>query len=150
MKFGTNSNKLLIIGLLLAFGFGLNACRKYEDGPTFSLRSKIERATNNWTAQSISRNSIDETLFFSAYTLDLASNGSFVWRYDLVDDSLGVQEVSGIWEIVSAKEQIRLTYGNPDPDTDQELLFLDIRRLAEDELWVEYLFEEDYYSVKLQ
>ncbi|MEM9984183.1 MAG: hypothetical protein AAF804_03740, partial [Bacteroidota bacterium] len=107
MKFGINSNKLLIIGLLLAFVLGLNACRKYEDGPTFSLRSKVERATNNWTAQSISRNSIDETLFFLSYTLDLASNGNFIWRYDLVDDSLGVQEVSGIWEIVSAKEQIR-------------------------------------------
>lgn len=137
---------LLLLSLLLT---AFSGCRKYEDGPTFSLRSKQERAINNWSAFEISRNSIDETLFFDLYELQLNRNGTFAWRYDLSQDSLGVQEFTGEWEIVSANEQIRLTYTDPDPDNGQELLFFDIRRLAETELWVEYLFKEDYYTVKM-
>ncbi len=136
---------LTILGLAFSAG-----CRKYEDGPTFSLRSKLARATNNWSAIEISRNSIDETLFFSQYDLDLAQNGNFAWRYTLADDSTSRTEITGVWEIVSAKEQIRLTFSTPDPDTDQELLYLDIRRLTETELWVEYLYKEDYYTVKMK
>jgi len=108
------------------------------------------RATNNWQATTVNRNSIDETLFFESYELDLREDQTFSWRWRMADDTLVAREIQGQWEVISAKREIRLTFDQVEPSTGRELLFLTIRRLTSDQLWIEYLYDEDYYDVRLQ
>jgi len=59
---------ILSMGLLL-----FSSCRKYPDGPTWSLRSRVERVSNFWTASVISRNTINETNTSLIYTMERLS-----------------------------------------------------------------------------
>ena len=62
----------LVIGLgLLVIGFG---CKKYEDGPGLSLRTKKERATAEWEIKSYTYNGVDA--LYSKYDNDLSCSGS--------------------------------------------------------------------------
>lgn len=136
---------VLIAGSLL-----LSACRKYEDGPTFALRSKRERVINNWSARSIFRNEINETNFFTEYNMQFQGNNRWLWRFDRSDDSLPPTELTGQWQLTASNTLIEVTFDEPVLSINQEKLFFEIRRLAEDELWVGYLFNEDVYSVQMQ
>ncbi|MEM6767207.1 MAG: hypothetical protein AAF824_08275 [Bacteroidota bacterium] len=141
--------KRLILPLLLLIAICLGACQKYEDGPLFSLRSKKERVANDWKAGLLSRNNFDELEEFSAYELDFSKGGTFEWRVQPANDST-IQTLSGDWEFAKVKESIKLTYAVDSLGADSiRLLFMDIRRLKEDELWVEYLWADDQYFVQL-
>ncbi|MEL6192489.1 MAG: hypothetical protein AAFR66_10580 [Bacteroidota bacterium] len=141
--------KRLILPFLVIAGICLGACKKYEDGPVFSLRSKKERVANNWKAGLLSRNNLDELEEFSTFELDFSKGGSFEWRVQPASDST-VQTLSGNWEFAKVKESIKLTYAVDSLGTDSiRLLFMDIRRLKEDEMWLEYLWIDDQYFVQL-
>jgi len=139
-----------LLALTILTAWSLGGCSKYEDGPSFSLRSKKERVTNNWVATRVFRNDIEETNFYSLYGMEFQRNGGFVGRIDRSDDTLGLTERAGTWQLTAANTQIEITFLEPDPDTDQEKLFLTIRRLAEDELWVSFIYRGDTYDLQFQ
>ncbi|MEM7375074.1 MAG: hypothetical protein AAF587_41150 [Bacteroidota bacterium] len=138
-----------ILGIiLLALAFGQISCRKYEDGPNFSLRSKEERVVNTWLAQSVFRNDLDETGQYTSYSMVFERNGRFSW---IITPEIGDPIIVGAaWELTSLNLQIKLTFDEKDPISGEtRLLYMDIRRLTENELWLSYLFEGDYYDLKL-
>lgn len=136
---------IVVLGLTMA----LSSCRKYEDGPTFSLTSKTERVVNSWTAQSLFRNDIEETSQFLAFTMDFARNGRFTWTS--TREGIDPITVGATWELTDLNNQIKLTFDDLDPISGEtRLLYMDIRRLTQTELWVTYLFEGDYFDLKLK
>ncbi len=61
----------LVIGLgLLVIGFG---CKKYEDGPGLSLRTKKARATAEWIVKTFTSNGVD--VLNSKYNSDITCSG---------------------------------------------------------------------------
>lgn len=120
--------------LLLAFTVTLLAtsCKKYEDGPMFSLRSKTERISNTWRVERATDGGNDVTSSFDQYELQLLSNGdaSLAALYSLGSLSFEFQ-TNGTWSFESKKEDLRLDFENDAADRTYEIL-----RLKEDELWL--------------
>lgn len=138
--------RFLLLTLIL-FAVLSSACRKYEEGPSFSLRSKIERVSNDWNFQSLARNNIDESMDFEKFNMNFTKAGRLTWTVKFPDaDEVTVE---GDWELASVKEQVKITFDDPDINGDTRLLFMDILLLEEDQIRFRYLSEGDYYNVLL-
>ncbi|MEM7654502.1 MAG: hypothetical protein AAF399_00105 [Bacteroidota bacterium] len=135
---------MFLLGLIFISG-----CRRYEDGPTFSLTSREERVINQWTVESVFRNDIEETSDFLTYIMVFSSNGRLSWQTTLNGGDF--VEIGAEWELTSLDRQIKLTFDDPDPISGEtRLLYMDIRRLTNDEMWLSFLRDGDYYDLKLK
>ncbi|MEL6672569.1 MAG: hypothetical protein AAFR61_10270 [Bacteroidota bacterium] len=139
---------ILVIGLL-AVSLSTTSCRKYEDGPTFSLRSKTARVVNDWKAFLVARNNIEETELYNVYDMAFNENGTMSWTIQLAADSV-TATVNADWELASVKEQIKLTFKDTPTAGETTLLYMDILRLMEDEIWLRFLSDGDYYDVRFR
>lgn len=142
-------NRILLGSVLLSVMLLMTACRKYPDGPNFSFVSKEQRVVNNWVVDQLYRNDIEETGLYDSYTMVFTEGGRLTWTLDLRDVDPVV--IAASWELASVKEQLKLTYDEKDPISGEtRLLFMDIRRLTEDEMWLYFLTGGDYYLVRLK
>ncbi len=107
-------------------------CKKYEDGPAFSLRSKKERIANTWRVEQALNGSQDVTSNFDQYELQMLTSGNATLSalYTLGDLSFELQ-TNGTWSLENSNEDLRLDYENNDADETYKIL-----RLKEDELWL--------------
>lgn len=138
---------ILVLALLMSAPLMFTGCRKYPDGPTISFISKEERVSNTWSATSIFRNNIDETVQYETYDLTFTRSGTFSWTVRPAGATIDVT-LSGTWELASVKEQIRLEYFD-EVAAETRLLFMDILKLKEDEMWVGFISDGDQYDLKL-
>ena len=152
IKYSSVFVKLIVFSCGLALL--LPSCRKYDDGPSFSLRSKVSRVTNNWNADIVARNNIDETEFYDTYNMvfddkeDSDGRMGLTWtikRRDMADSVITAR-----WELASVNEQIKLTMTDFPTVGETALLYIDILRLEEDAMWLRFLTDGDYYNVQLE
>lgn len=124
--------------LLAIISFTIVGCKKYENGPDFSIIPKKERISNNWKLASYSENGVDKTSIFNSLfqnaMLQIESDGDYVLTYKaagLVDYS-----EKGTWRFVNNKKDFETnpTSGNG------SVVVHHILRLKETELWY---YEED-------
>ncbi len=77
--------KSLRVSLVLMMVISMFSCKKYEDGPCFSLRSRNERLINTWRIDKVYENGADKTTdyqnAFVNYKLILASNHEYTLTY---------------------------------------------------------------------
>ncbi|MEM7037578.1 MAG: hypothetical protein AAF570_11415 [Bacteroidota bacterium] len=118
------SKKLLAAMVLVVV---LNSCKKYDDGPSFSLRSKMNRLTGTWELVSVINGSIPTgiTFFF-----EFDKDGDFTWTYDYGQYRYAY---SGDWEWEDQKETIEITLDN-------EVTEFKVKRLSNKELNIEYSY----------
>ncbi len=87
-------NKFVLLCLIT---FALVGCKKFEEGPRLSLKSKTARVANEWQVESYLDKSNDKTALFSASTIELTKsesvtittpNGVYTgtWEFDEEDD----------------------------------------------------------------
>lgn len=138
---------ILVLALLMSAPLMFTGCRKYPDGPTISFISKEERVSNTWTATSVFRNNIDETVKYETYDLAFTRSGTFTWTLKL-DGAPADVTLTGTWELASVKEQLRLEYQDVAAG-ETRLLFMDVLKLKEDEMWVGFISDGDQYDLKL-
>jgi hypothetical protein len=93
-------NKFRVIFALIAISLFLSGisifsgCKRYNDGPMISFRSKTERVTNTWTFQSCTINGANVTAQYAAASLVLTKNNlATFYTTDAAKDTLG-----GTWE----------------------------------------------------
>ena len=56
--------KLVYLAFVLMIGaITITSCRKYEEGPNISLRSKEARIANNWRIESAQLNGVNKNTF---------------------------------------------------------------------------------------
>ncbi len=130
-------NIILVIILVSATLVG---CKKYEDGPGFSLRSKEGRVANTWKVESFTINSIDNT--------SLLKNENYMETYDKDGNySFSTNTASGFgkWEFQSDKEEIKRT--GVSGQSSQTIIIL---RLTENEFWYYYMDGNDRYELHLE
>lgn len=106
-------------------------CKKYEEGPGLSLKTKTERAINTWKAEYALRDGVDATAWYKNWVLDMREDGRIVIT-DL-DDRDSVVTQNGFWTFVNDQEQIRFQYTVPVVTND--IKTVTILRLKEKELW---------------
>lgn len=128
-----------IFSIILIIGTSLTGCKKYEDGPALSLRSKTARVANTWKVESYTINGFDNTSSLTSinYTETYDKDGNYSYN-----SSLG--SGSGKWEFQSDKEQIKRS-GVAGQST--ETLF--ILRLKEKEFWYYFLDGNNRHEIHL-
>ena len=107
---------------------GVSSCGKYEDGPGFSLLSKIARVVGDWEVKSIGAD---------VYGTDYSVNMSFEKSGDLLVTSSNSNQGSsqsysyaGSWDFASDKEQLSM-------NIDGDIQLFEIKRLTNNEMWLD-------------
>lgn len=129
---------ILTVIILLA-----SACKKYEEGPFISFRSRKERVANTWVYNKIIKNGEDvtnQTIYNIAYqaryafTKDGGASVSFV----------GIENfspIAGHWKFADNDERIFIYFDGIESTTSWEIL-----RLKENELWYQLTGKDPMFS----
>jgi hypothetical protein len=133
-----------ILFVALALAMVLPACKKYEDGPTISLRTKSSRVVNTWSIDKVYNDGVDITTaylsFQQDYKIEFKDDGTFVqsWLQGGVNVSY-----TGDWEFNSDKTGLKITENGVSSEWT-------ILRLKNDELWVKETYtsggQQDIYE----
>lgn len=124
------------------FAITINSCKKYEEGPAFSLRTKTKRLSREWIIQDYFRNGNNETsqLIISGYIESYNKSGAHSRTY--TDKNGDLISETGQWKFDSNKEQISVTGIGSIEWTDQTSTVSSssyiILRLTSKELWYYY------------
>lgn len=121
--------------ILFTTVFTIFSCKKYEEGPSLSLRSKDARIANQWKI-SFSKDLGDGSITTHDHIGDVwefTKEGAFIKN--------GVQK--GTWELSSSKEQIIIT------KLDGSLDNFIILKLKENEMWLQEPGDEELHLTSL-
>lgn len=124
----------------------ITGCKKYEEGPLLSLKSKDARATNVWQAKYVFQDGIDYTVYFEDWSLDMREDGRIVITDKDELDSTVTQE--GFWDLTNDKEELRLLFSVPRVDPDRK--FYSITRLTSKEFWFKEYTDSTTWEFRLE
>lgn len=131
----------------------LTSCKKYDDGPRISLRSKKERVINCWRVESLYKNGVQETLTgFEMEARTIFEKGGLV----TVTNTQVPTKSQGTWVFADNKNTLQVTIyyevvstsGNSVSTINYTIL-----KLKEKELWLKEtdskgdVYEYHYVSV---
>jgi hypothetical protein len=108
-------------------------CKKYEDGPVFSLATKKARITNEWELKELFINGVEQAITNVAVR-DIKRDGSYIVMNGSVTDD------TGTWLFDSNKQSITFISNNYNDYTRK------ILRLKTGELWLEMEYGTDLYE----
>jgi hypothetical protein len=95
--------KLLVLVMAVVLAAGFNSCKKYEDGPMLSFRSKKARLVNVWVIEKVMSDGVDVTSNYPEdYTLEFKDDETFL----LTTNNL---EFDGSWKFSDDKTNVLLT-----------------------------------------
>ncbi|HHZ66128.1 MAG TPA: hypothetical protein EYN51_11645 [Flavobacteriales bacterium] len=123
---------ILFVSSLFLFSTG---CKKYDDGPLISLKSKKSRITNTWILDEVFENGIEVLSpmgipsgeIFGVYCNEVAIIDNNNATFKFVD--LIIAE--GNWQLINNKSKIEFNLKNG------KIIHWDILKLKTKELWVQ-------------
>jgi hypothetical protein len=124
--------KFSILALVAVIALAGTACKKYPDGPEFSLHTKTERVAQNWKVGQALDSSRDVTTNYNKYYLDLTKSGGatltaqYTFAGTVYDYSTG-----GSWAFVNDKANISFNFSNNNASGVYVIL-----KLEQDEMWL--------------
>ncbi len=130
-----NTRFNLIFSLLLLGSILVSSCKKYDDGPSISFRSKISRLFGYWKMEKWIENNVEinSQLKFQ-HQFGFAKDGTYYYSFtDTTTDTSS--NFTGTWQFRHDREQLVL--GLQDPLNGMEYKVWDIKRLAYKEIWLE-------------
>lgn len=134
MKRSTN---FLIAALIVALALtGIAGCKKYEEGPSLSLRSRTARVANTWKMEKVMYNSTDITGSLTSinYTETYDKDGNYSY-------SSNSSSGSGQWSFQNDDTEIKRN-GVSSQSTET----LKILKLKEKSFWYSYTDGNDVYE----
>ncbi len=150
------NTSLVFLSLFLLF-----SCKKYPNGPTFSLRSPIQRIVGAWSLKSYLINGNDSTVVFNNYTLipgidlndpGLSDTSSYLIRGG-VDSAYYVTNI-GWYEFKNKKTELVLIatkvvndLNMAGPLISSSVVTYKILRLTKKELWLQTEYNERNYEL---
>ena len=118
---------LAIICMTVLSSTLFNSCKKYPDGPNFSLRTKKARLCGTWVMDTYKINGVDQTAFFNAvlpgYQLEINTNETYK-----SSSNTGATE-EGKWEFTNSKESVKTTITLTGATNENEILKLENKAL---------------------
>lgn len=119
-----------IIALMTVFV--LSSCKKYEEGPLISFKSKKERVANTWKVEKAFHNDENATDQYDQYTLELKKDGfaRLVASYNWGDFSFDYK-TEGTWEFSGDQEKLEFDFEDDSADRIYHIL-----KLKEESLWL--------------
>lgn len=130
-------NKIASILLLVALvAFGVSSCRKYEEGPNISLRTKKARVTNNWRVESAQVDGIERSLepYWTKQKHYMYSDGKYI--VTIIDPvTLEARNVQGDWKLFDNDRKLALTTKNFSGNIDSTNEY-NILKLYNKQMWI--------------
>ena len=131
-------NKLKLVAIIvfavLLFPI-IESCKKYDDGPTISLRSRSERISNTWVVENYKINGTDFTSLVSNYTETFSKNKDYSYSWAVLNGS-------GTWTLQNSDEEIKLN--GSDAQSSRTLFIL---KLEETAFWYYYMNGTDKHEL---
>jgi len=119
---------ILFAGLVM---FGLQSCKKYEDGALINFQSRTERVANTWKVDNYKVNENDYTSLVTDYTETFTKSGDYSYSW-------GALSGTGTWAFQNNDEEVQLTgISNQNSHT------LVILKLEEKAFWYYYMDGND-------
>ncbi len=115
----------------------IQSCKKYPDGPTFSLKSRAERVANTWKVENYKINGNDFTSLVSSYTETFTKKGAYSYFWGILDGS-------GTWSFQNKDTEIQIV--GTDNQTSRRLTIL---KLEEKSFWYYYYEGNDKHELHL-
>jgi hypothetical protein len=114
--------------LLLAFLAINSSCKKYDDGPWFSIYSKNERVTGKWFFQRVTEDGVNVTKDYDNQSVELTKSGHLIWVQGYNESYWDTYGPVGTWSFTDNKNRIEMYffYGVPEEFT----YIWDITRMA--------------------
>lgn len=117
----------------------ISGCKKYEEGPALSLRSRTARVENVWKVEKYIKNGTDETAEFNIkkrdYSETFTKDG--MWSHAYIDEDNDAKADVGTWSFDKDDTEIDRNAGG---STWEELYIL---RLKSKEFWFWYMDSGD-------
>jgi hypothetical protein len=120
-------NPSILIFLLAALSFVIpTGCQKYEEGPSFSFRSRTARVANTWKVDNYKVNGTDYTSLVAGYTQTFSKDGNYSYTW-------GSFSGTGKWAFKNNDKEIQIS-----GDNGQASPLLYILKLEEKQFWYYY------------
>jgi len=112
-----------------------SSCRKYDDGPDISFRSKKNRLFGYWSMEKWIQNDVEQNAQLKVqHKFGFAKDGTYYYSFtDTLSGS--TLDFTGTWQFRHNKDQLVL--GLEDPINGMEYQVWDIRRLTAKQLWLQ-------------
>lgn len=124
--------KQILLSSIAIMMLSIIGCKKYPDGPEYSLLTKKERVANDWKIAQVYDNGKDVTSDYSKYELSLRKSGAATLSAKFVILGSNFEYVTeGTWAFVSDKAKLSFDFDNNNADKVYQIL-----KLKEDEMWL--------------
>jgi hypothetical protein len=131
--------QLLAACLLFAGIVSITACRKGEDDPFISLRTRKARFANEWMLVKYEKNGERQDIGNATYIYNTSKDGYLKETIEGAVFGVSTRRVrEGSWDFVSDKEDVKITIDN-------DVQIFEIQRLAHKELWLKRQDGSDTY-----
>jgi hypothetical protein len=125
---------ITIIGIIAMLIF--TECKKYQEGPLISFRSKKSRIEGKWKFDKVLSNGVDKTVDFVNAEIEFATDGSYS-NTRLVPGNATPLESKGTWVLANNDLSVDLTYSGVFGGTTVQRW--NILKLKKGDLWLEYI-----------
>lgn len=134
---------IILFSFLFASILVFQSCNKYEDGPSFSLRSASGRLCNTWTIDKVYVADVDVTTGYVTSFKDLVMTfkKDNTYTKSFTDQNGATNSIEGTWAF--SNDNVNLTisiYGI-------QIATFTILRLASKELWLRETYSSVNYDV---
>lgn len=134
--FFTMKNTVIVALVFTLVALGFTSCRKYEEGPNISFRTKEARVTNNWRIESALVNGVEQgnDPYWEKQKHYFYRNKSY--NQTIIDPvSLEARNINGTWALYDNGKKIAITQknfsGNIDSTNDYNII-----KLFEKQFWI--------------
>ena len=129
-----NIKKLILA--IVAVTFIATSCKKYPDGPSFTLLPKKDRIAGKWRIEQVLVNGYDVTNAYnlwygSDYQLDIVKSGGYLVSGNFPDH--------GTWDFANSKEDVSFI-----SQTDKGTKTYKILRLEQESMWFQDVDSSNY------
>jgi len=136
--------KLLFVVAIIA-SLAFSSCKKYEEGPSLTLRSRTSRLTGEWKITKELENGSAQT-FDANERVKIEKGGAYTYSSTILGQ---VISMTGTWELTSNDEKLKISFTSGGSTSSKEYT---IMRLSNSELFLEqqdgnYLYRKEYEKV---
>ena len=135
------STKMMLVALIIATTIVtiLPSCKKGDDDPIVSLRTRKDRFTNTWTLVKYEKNGVSQDLNGATYIYNAFNEGTLTRTIEGTVFGFPARVVSdGTWSFLNDDEDVKIIINN-------DTVIYNIQRLANKELWLKTVDNSDTY-----
>ncbi|MFN5217824.1 MAG: hypothetical protein ACK5CL_03580 [Sphingomonadales bacterium] len=122
-------NTLLLFAALSVLVLHTSSCKRYEEGPAFTLRTAKARLVNTWEIEKYMVNGEDITAlvlpFFGEHSLELSRDNRYEWN-------IGGMNEKGKWSFIENRDKVEMLEDGDSIKFSQKII-----KLTNNEFWVE-------------